>query len=66
MPADDEANADASTSFSTPGKSKSRNKPVSNLDGFDQDLLRRIIYNFHKTENERMTLKKLKAKWKKK
>ena len=49
----------ASTSFSTPGKSRPKTKIVAAVDGFDEEVIRKLIYNFHSTHKKRPTLKSL-------
>lgn len=50
--------------FRTPGKKRSRSKPITNIDNFDQGVIKRCIHNFHKTEKEMPTINKLLAKLK--
>jgi transposase len=42
--------------YSTPGKTRPRRIKKCDMDDFDKCALRRIINNFHMTENERPTL----------
>ncbi|CAF4824208.1 unnamed protein product [Pieris macdunnoughi] len=51
--------SDLITVFRTPGKTRSRTKPVTNIDNFDQ-VIKRTVHNFHKTNNELPTIGKLK------
>lgn len=48
--------------FRTPGKKRSKSKPVTNIDNFDQGVIKRCIHHFHNTNNELPTIKKLKSK----
>lgn len=50
--------------FATPGTKRTKKKPVVDIDDVDQYDFRRVIYNFHKTENCHVTLKHLLAKLK--
>lgn len=51
--------------FRTPGKNKRLNKKtVTNIDSFDQGVIKRIIHNFHVTEKELPTIGKLLTKLK--
>lgn len=50
------------SSFLTPGKKRPKLNTKINLDDFDKCLVRRTIYNFHKTNHERPTILKLKRK----
>ncbi|XP_045516861.1 uncharacterized protein LOC123709513 [Pieris brassicae] len=52
--------SDLITVFRTPGKKRSRTKPVTNIDNFNQGVIKRTIHNFHKTNNELPTIGKLK------
>lgn len=47
------------TVFSSPGKKRKRSKPVTDIDNFDKGVIKRCIHNFHKTEKELPTIKKL-------
>lgn len=49
-------------SFITPGKKRVRKIKKVNLDDFDKCVVRRTIHNFHKTNKERPTLKKIHSK----
>jgi transposase len=51
-----------STSISTPGKNRSKPSLKSTVDNFDEEVIRRSIYNFAITEDERPTVKNLHAK----
>jgi hypothetical protein len=44
-----EVDKSTSASFSTPGKSRPKKK-VAVVDAFDVDVIRRLIHNFHVTE----------------
>ncbi|KAL4705366.1 hypothetical protein ACJJTC_004589 [Scirpophaga incertulas] len=49
--------------FRTPGKNKrEKQKPITNIDSIDQGVLKRTIHNFHVTEKELPTIKKLRRK----
>lgn len=48
--------------FRTPGKKRPKPQPVTNIDKFDQGVIKRCIHNFHRTNNELPTVKKLKKK----
>ncbi|CAB3240711.1 unnamed protein product [Arctia plantaginis] len=50
--------------FRTPGKKRSRSKPITDIDHFNQGVIKRCIHNFHKTEKEMPTINKLLAKLK--
>ena len=54
--------SDLLITFRTPGKKRPRAKPVTNIDNFDQGVIKRCIHNFHKTNNELPTIGKLKKK----
>jgi hypothetical protein len=50
----------STVSFSAPGKSWLRRKKiVAAADDFDEETIRRLIYNFYTTEKQRLTLKYL-------
>jgi hypothetical protein len=40
-----------SAPFSTPEKSRPQKKKVAVVDAFDVDVVRRLIHNFHVTQN---------------
>ena len=42
-------------------KSEKKNKPVTDVE-YDENVIRRMIHNFHNTENESVTLKRLHEK----
>ncbi|GBP23220.1 hypothetical protein EVAR_82385_1 [Eumeta japonica] len=45
------------TVFRTPGKNKrNKQKPITDIDSFDQGVIKRIIHNFHVTEKELPTI----------
>lgn len=48
--------------FTSPGKKRERTKPITGIDDFDKGVIKRIIHNFHKTENVLPTIGKLRAK----
>ncbi|XP_045774093.1 uncharacterized protein LOC123873329 [Maniola jurtina] len=51
------------TVFRTPGKNKrKKTKPITDIDSFDQGIVKRIIHNFHVTEKELPTIGKLQRK----
>lgn len=50
------------TSFTTPGKKRPNSSKKFDLDDFDKSVVRRTIHNFHKTNNENPTIKKIHAK----
>lgn len=51
------------TVFRTPGKNKRiKKKPITDIDSFDQGVIKRIIHNFHVTEKELPTIGKLQRK----
>lgn len=51
-----------SASFSTPGKKRPKSVKKCELDDFDKCVVRNTIHNFHKTNNERPTMKKIHRK----
>jgi len=55
-------NSDLLSVFRTPGKKRSRSKPVTDIDNFDQGVIKRCIHNFHRTNNELPTVGKLRKK----
>lgn len=48
--------------FRTPSKKRPRAKPVTGIDNFDQGVIKRCIHNFHLTNKELPTIRKLKLK----
>lgn len=50
--------------FQTTKKKQIRPKPVTGIDDFDQGVIKRIIHNFHITDKELPTIRKLKEKLK--
>ncbi|KAL0880990.1 hypothetical protein ABMA27_002142 [Loxostege sticticalis] len=54
--------SDLITVFKTPGKKRCKTKPVTNIDNFNQGVIKSIIHNFHNTNNELPTVGKLKKK----
>lgn len=52
--------SDLITVFRTPGKKRSRAKTVTEVDNFDQGVIKRCIHNYHKFNNELPTIGKLK------
>jgi hypothetical protein len=42
-----EVDKGTSASFSTPGKSRPEKKKVAVVNAFDEDVIRRLIHNFH-------------------
>ncbi|CAB3232287.1 unnamed protein product [Arctia plantaginis] len=50
--------------FRTTAKKRSKSKPITDIDLFDQGVIKRCIHNFHKTEKEMPTINKLLAKLK--
>lgn len=50
--------------FRTPGKDRQQTKRVTNIDNFDQGVIKRAIHNFHVTNKEIPTVKKLLVKLK--
>lgn len=50
--------------FRTPGKKRSGKKKITNIDGFDQGVIKRCVHNFHKTEKELPTINGLLRKLK--
>lgn len=56
-------NSEFLTVFRTPGKNKRiKQKPITDIDSFDQGVIKRIIHNFHVTEKELPTIGKLRRK----
>lgn len=56
------ANSEFLTVFRTPGKKRPRSKPITGIDSFDQGVIKRCIHNFHLTNKEIPTVKKLRQK----
>lgn len=54
----------ASTSFSTPGKQRTKPCTKSGLDGFNEEVVRRTVHNFYITNKERPTVNKVLCKLK--
>ncbi|KAJ4441277.1 hypothetical protein ANN_11131 [Periplaneta americana] len=55
--------AETADSFSSPEKSQPKKKKIiAAVDSFDEEVLRRLIYNFYATHKQRPTLQKLLAK----
>lgn len=50
---------DKPKSFLTPNKSRKRQKPITDLDQFDECVVRRVVYEFYITEKRVPTLKLL-------
>lgn len=48
--------------FRTPGKKRPRAKPVTDIDNFDQGVIKRCVHNFHLINKELPTIHKLKQK----
>lgn len=48
--------------FRTPGKQRNRSKPITNIDNFDQGVIKRCIHNFHITNKTLPTVEKLRTK----
>ncbi|XP_047522690.1 uncharacterized protein LOC125061341 [Pieris napi] len=48
--------------FRTPGKKRPRSNPVTGMDDFDKGVIKRCIHNFHVTNKELPTIKKIKNK----
>jgi transposase len=48
--------------FKTPGKKRPREKPMTDLDNFDQGVIKRCILNFYSTEQVLPTVEKLRQK----
>lgn len=48
--------------FRTPGKKRRGVARVTGLDAFDRSVVKRCVHNFHKTEKELPTIKKIKEK----
>ena len=48
--------------FETPGKKRKKLSPKTDLPAYQKEDIRDMIYNFHKTENSRVSARKLKAK----
>jgi hypothetical protein len=45
-----EVHKGTSASFSTPRKSRPKKKEVAVIDAFDEEVIRRLIHNFHVTQ----------------
>lgn len=56
--------SDLLTVFRTPGKKRSGKKNVTDIDSFDQLVIKRCVYNYHITNNELPTVEKLRKKLK--
>ncbi|XP_046416169.1 uncharacterized protein LOC124177619 [Neodiprion fabricii] len=50
--------------FRTPGKKRSGKKKVTDIDSFDQTVIRRCVHNYHLTNKELPTVEKLREKLK--
>ncbi|XP_046586413.1 uncharacterized protein LOC124292739 [Neodiprion lecontei] len=50
--------------FRTPGKKRSGKKKVTDIDSFDQTVIRRCVHNYHLTNKELPTVEKLRKKLK--
>lgn len=48
--------------FRTPGKKRPREHPVTDVDSFDQGVIKRCIHNYHLTNKEMPTIEKLRQK----
>ncbi|KAJ4448488.1 hypothetical protein ANN_10504 [Periplaneta americana] len=51
--------AGTADSFSSPEKSQPKKKIVAAVDSFDEEVLRRLLYNFYATHKQRPTLQSL-------
>lgn len=51
--------AGTADSFSSPEKSQPKKKIVAAVDSFDEEVIRRLIYNFYATHKQRPTLQSL-------
>jgi hypothetical protein len=51
-----EVDKGTSASLSSPGKLRPKKKKVAVADAFDEEVMRRLIYNFHATQKQRPTL----------
>lgn len=58
----EKGNGDLLSEFKTPGKKRPRAKPMTDVDSFDQGVIKRCIHNFHITENVLPSIIKLRAK----
>lgn len=56
------ADSEFLTVFRTPGKKRQRAKPITDIDNFDQGVIKRCIHNFHLTNKELPTIEKLRQK----
>jgi transposase len=50
--------------FRTPGKKRNKTKPITDIDSFDQSVVRTCIHNYHITNKELPTIEKLRKKLK--
>ncbi|KAF9409265.1 hypothetical protein HW555_011300 [Spodoptera exigua] len=57
-------NSEFLTVFRTPGKKRYKTKPVTEIDIFDQSVVRTCVHNFHITNKELPTAEKLRKKLK--
>ncbi|XP_021199802.3 uncharacterized protein LOC110383347 [Helicoverpa armigera] len=57
-------NSEFLTAFRTPGKKRNKTKPVTEIDTFDQSVIRTCVHNFHVTNKELPTTEKLRKKLK--
>lgn len=48
--------------YTTPGKRGPRTKPITNITDHDREVIKSCIQNFYKTNNEHLTIAKLKSK----
>lgn len=54
--------SDLLTVFRTPGKNRSGKRNVTDIDSFDQSVIKRCVHNFHVTNKELPTVEKLRQK----
>lgn len=57
-------NSEFLTVFRTPGKKRNKPKPITNIDSFDQSVVRTCVHNYHITNKELPTVEKLRRKLK--
>ncbi|KAK4872609.1 hypothetical protein RN001_014638 [Aquatica leii] len=57
-----EADVEGKPQFSSPGKKRPRESPVTHLQPYEKTIFHNFIYNFHKTESPRVNLNALRNK----
>lgn len=57
-------NSELISEFRTPGKKRNKNKPITDIDIFNQCVIRTCVHNYHITNKELPTVEKLRKKLK--